>query len=135
MGAELVQATGSMDDVSWNPGMGWDVDLPLEHHELLKHGMLSKPTNADPVPMQNYLHSTAEQQYVASKVAAAKAKLLGPGVDCSKAHAANQYACDAYGEHSPVCTGSQTQYVLSCGSSAPRPLFHKMGKGPRAKKE
>jgi len=43
-------------------------------------------------------------------------------INCGKAHVANQYACDAYGEHSPVCTGSQVQYVLKCGH-VPKPLF------------
>jgi len=48
-------------------------------------------------------------------------------IDCRKAHVANQFACYAYGEHSPVCTGSQTQYVLKCGSQ-PKTLY-KMKKG------
>lgn len=69
--------------------------------------------------------SASEKAYVDAKVAAAR-PLLSPaaGIDCAKAHAANTYACDVYGEHSPVCTGSQAQYVMSCGNHQPRPLYH-----------
>jgi len=41
---------------------------------------------------------------------------------CTEKHEANQHACLAYGEHSPICTGAQAQYLMQC-AHAPRPLF------------
>jgi len=41
---------------------------------------------------------------------------------CFKKHHANMHVCKAYGVHSPICTGAQTQYVLQCADE-PRPLY------------
>jgi len=55
-----------------------------------------------------------------------------PQINCGKAHAANQVACDAYGEHSPVCTGSQASYLLKCGSYQPKALYKQKPMGHSA---
>ena len=46
-----------------------------------------------------------------------------PKTTCGKKHIANKHICKAYGVHSPICTGAQTQYVLQCGSEQPQPLI------------
>jgi len=93
-----------------------DITTPIFSWDKQASILPSTPTDASP-PRLGETASWSEKSYVASKVAAATT-----GIDCGKAHEANQAACDAYGEHSPVCTGSQTQYVLQCGH-IPKPLF------------
>merc|ERR1711871_90903 len=112
-------------DSSWGNGYHWDNGMDAYTQDEFKDGMLREPTDADPPTRTHVVEQTAEEQFVDKKVQQAKAKMLGTKSDCTQAHEANQYACDAYGEHSPVCTGAQTQYVLQCGSITPRPLFHK----------
>merc|ERR1711871_744959 len=112
-------------DLSWDKGYNWDNGVDAYAQGEFMHGMLRQPTDADPPTRTHVVEQTAEEQFVDKKVQQAKAKMLGTKSDCTQAHEANQYACDAYGEHSPVCAGAQTQYVLQCGSITPRPLFHK----------
>jgi hypothetical protein len=41
---------------------------------------------------------------------------------CAAKHRAGIAACHVYGQHSPLCTGTQTQYQLQC-SHEPRPSY------------
>merc|ERR1711871_458913 len=105
-------------DLSWDKGYNSDNGVDAYAQGEFMHGMLRQPTDADPPTRTHVVEQTAEEQFVDKKVQQAKAKMLGTKSDCTQAHEANQYACDAYGEHSPVCTGAQTQYVMKCGASA-----------------
>jgi len=93
----------------------WDVGYDRWEH---KHAFVNGLPSVEE-PKRGLLGEAAGDPFGLVTAKKTRAKQL----NCGKAHAANQYACDAYGEHSPVCTGSQAQYVLRCGASQPKPLF------------
>jgi hypothetical protein len=97
---------GEYTDASWEPQFQWDDN---DFHPT--------PVDINPPPVVKLGQEVEHNAQVEKMVATAKAK-LAPDLDCKRAYAANQAACDAYGEHSPVCTGAQTQYVMKCGASA-----------------
>lgn len=111
--AGLLASAEAMDD-SWTPTFSWDDDADLN----------PKPVDINP-PKEVKLGQEVEHNPQVENMVAKAEERVAPDINCKFAHNANQAACEAYGEHSPVCTGAQMQYVMKCGSWVPQKLYHK----------
>merc|ERR1711998_320010 len=86
------------------------------------------PTTMEAKGLPDAPEGSAEAKFVEQRLQ--KAGLAPKQLNCAKAGVANKHACDAYGRHSPICTGAQAQYVLQCGGAkGSDPLMKKLDLG------